>query len=107
MKNIYLTLLGAFFTMLPCKSQTLSDGKVWNFVQRMYEHEDIERAYTVTVLTTLPAVSTLPGIRRTPFFTALLKMTSAHMPSTDTLSFSSREFLQKVSVSSQKSMPSL
>ena len=46
MKNIYLTLLGAFFTMLPCKSQTLSDGKVWNFVQRMYEHEDIERAYT-------------------------------------------------------------
>ena len=35
--------------MLPCKSQTLSDGKVWNFVQRMYEHEDIERAYTVTV----------------------------------------------------------
>lgn len=49
MKNIYLTLLGAFFTMLPCKSQTLSDGKVWNFVQRMYEHEDIERAYTVTV----------------------------------------------------------
>lgn len=47
MKNIYLTLLGAFFTMLPCKSQTLSDGKVWNFVQRMYEHEDIERAYTV------------------------------------------------------------
>lgn len=49
MKNIYLTLLGAIFTMLPCKSQTLSDGKVWNFVQRMYEHEDIERAYTVTV----------------------------------------------------------
>lgn len=35
--------------MLPCKSQTLSDGKVWNFVQRMYEHDDIERAYTVTV----------------------------------------------------------
>lgn len=35
--------------MLPCKSQTLSDGKVWNFVQRMYEHEDIERAYMVTV----------------------------------------------------------
>lgn len=30
MKNIYLTLLGAFFTMLPCKSQTLSDGKVWS-----------------------------------------------------------------------------
>lgn len=49
MNKIYLTLLGAFFTMLPCKSQTLSDGKVWNFVQRMYEHEDIERAYTVTV----------------------------------------------------------
>lgn len=40
-----------------------------------------------TVLTTLPAVSTLPGIRRTPFFTAFLKMTSAHMPSTDTSSF--------------------
>lgn len=35
--------------MLPCKSQTLLDGKVWNFVQRMYEHDDIERAYTVTV----------------------------------------------------------
>ena len=50
MNKIYLSLLlGAFFFMLPCKSQTLSDGKVWNFVQRMYEHDDIERACTMTV----------------------------------------------------------
>lgn len=49
MNKMYLSLLGAFLAVSPCKSQTLSDGKVWNFVQRMYEHDDIERAYTVTV----------------------------------------------------------
>ena len=49
MNKICLTLLGALFLLLPCKSQTLSDGKVWNYVQKMYEHDDFERAYSVTV----------------------------------------------------------
>lgn len=49
MKKTYLSFLGMLLTILPCKAQTLQDGKVWNFVQKMYEHDDIERAYTVTV----------------------------------------------------------
>ena len=49
MNKICLTLLGALFLLLPCKSQTLTDGKVWNYVQKMYEHDDFERAYSVTV----------------------------------------------------------
>lgn len=49
MNKIYLSLIAVFLTVLPGKSQTLSEGKVWNFVQRMYEHDDIERAFTVTV----------------------------------------------------------
>jgi len=49
MTKIYLSLLGFFLALLPCKSQTFTDGKVWNFVQRMYEHDDVESAYSVTV----------------------------------------------------------
>lgn len=48
MKKIYLFFLGMLLAMLPCKAQTLQEGKVWNFVQKMYE-TDMERAYTVTV----------------------------------------------------------
>lgn len=49
MNKMFLSIIAVFLTVLPGKSQTLTEGKVWNFVQRMYGHDDIERAYTVTV----------------------------------------------------------
>ena len=49
MNKVFLFLSIALFAILPCQSQTLSDGRVWNFVQRMYEHDNIEKAYTVSV----------------------------------------------------------
>ena len=50
MNKLYLLLFfGLFLSILTCHSQTLSDSKVWNYVQKMYGHDDIERAYTVTI----------------------------------------------------------
>lgn len=50
MNKIYLSLLGTLLCVLPCKSQTLVDGRTWNYAQKMYGDDDyIERTYTVKV----------------------------------------------------------